>query len=77
MRPPYTITSTILNLVTEISEKLGVIRAVHPHRPPIELRKKNRIKTIQASLEIERNSVTEEQQKGKRKKRLIDIINFR
>src|SRR5690606_8914201 len=55
------ITPPILNLITEISERLGVVQAIHLHRPPTELRRKNRIKTIQSSLEIEGNSVTEEQ----------------
>lgn len=61
MRPPYQITDEILKLVVSISEKLGEIRATHLYKPPIELRKKNRIKTIQSSLEIEGNTLTEEQ----------------
>lgn len=61
MKPPYQITDKILNLVVSISEKLGEVNANHLHRPPTELRKKNRIKTIQSSLEIEGNTLTEEQ----------------
>ncbi|MEL4308945.1 Fic family protein [Joostella sp. CR20] len=61
MKPPYQITDNILQLVASISEKLGEINAVHLHKPPTELRKKNRIKTIQSSLEIEGNTLTEEQ----------------
>lgn len=61
LKPPYQITDTILKLVASISERLGEINAVHLHKPPIELRKKNRIKTIQSSLEIEGNTLTEEQ----------------
>ncbi|MCB0475720.1 MAG: Fic family protein [Flavobacteriaceae bacterium] len=61
MRPPYQITDSILQLVASISEKLGEVNAVHLHKPPTELRKKNRIKTIQSSLEIEGNTLTEEQ----------------
>ncbi len=53
MQPPYNITSAILQLVATISEKIGEINATHLHKPPAELRKSNRIKTIQASLEIE------------------------
>lgn len=34
---------------------------MHLYKPPTELRKKNRIKTIQSSLEIEGNTLTEEQ----------------
>ena len=61
MKPPYQITDKILNLIVSISEKLGEVNANHLHKPPTELRKKNRIKTIQSSLEIEGNTLTEEQ----------------
>lgn len=61
MKPPYHITSKILQLVASISEKIGEINAAHLHKPPTELRKKNRIKTIQSSLEIEGNTLTEQQ----------------
>lgn len=61
MKPPYQITDKILNLLVSISEKLGEVNANHLHKPPTQLRKKNRIKTIQSSLEIEGNTLTEEQ----------------
>ncbi|MEW7277476.1 Fic family protein [Aquimarina sp. 2201CG1-2-11] len=61
MKPPYSITENILSLVAQISEKIGEINAYYLHKPTTELRKKNRIKTIQASLEIEGNTLTEEQ----------------
>lgn len=61
MKPPYRITGKILKLVASISEKIGVINAVHLSRPATELRKKNRIKTIQSSLEIEGNTLSIEQ----------------
>ncbi|MFY0630462.1 MAG: Fic family protein [Flavobacteriaceae bacterium] len=61
MKPPYKITEEILQLVASISERLGEINAVHLYKPPTELRKKNRIKTIQSSLEIEGNTITEKQ----------------
>ena len=61
MKPPYQITDNILKLVISISERLGEINATHLYKPPTELRKKNRIKTIQSSLEIEGNTLTEEQ----------------
>lgn len=61
MKPPYTITNKILALVASISEKIGEINAAHLYKPATELRKKNRIKTIQSSLEIEGNTLTEEQ----------------
>jgi Fic family protein len=61
MKPPYQITENILKLVVSISERLGEISATHLYKPPTELRKKNRIKTIQSSLEIEGNTLTEKQ----------------
>ena len=47
--------------MASISEKIGEVNAVHLSKPPIELRKKNRIKTIHSSLEIEGNTLTIEQ----------------
>jgi len=61
MKPPYNITGKILKLVASISEKIGEINAVHLSKPPTELRKKNRIKSIHSSLEIEGNTLTIEQ----------------
>ena len=60
MKPPYSITANIIHLVALISEKIGEINAHHLYKPATELRKKNRIKTIQSSLEIEGNTLTEE-----------------
>lgn len=61
MNPPYQITNRILQLMVSISEKIGAINATHLQKAPATLRKTNRIKTIQSSLEIEGNSLTEEQ----------------
>ena len=61
MKPPYSITGKILKLVALISEKIGEVNSTHLSKPPTELRKKNRIKTIQSSLEIEGNTLTLEQ----------------
>ena len=61
MKPPYYITSEIISLISSISEKLGAINATHIQSPKTELRKTNRIKTIQASLEIEGNTLTIDQ----------------
>jgi Fic family protein len=61
MKPPYTITGTILKLVASISEKIGEVNSAHLNRPPTELRRENRIKTIHSSLEIEGNTLTIEQ----------------
>ncbi|MFN4199621.1 MAG: Fic family protein [Flavobacterium sp.] len=54
-------TDKIVAIVASISEKIGEINATHLYKPSTELRKKNRIKTIQSSLEIEGNTLTEEQ----------------
>jgi len=61
MKPPYQITPTILAKVASISEKIGEVKTAYLMQPPTELRKRNRIKTIQASLEIEGNTLTVEQ----------------
>ena len=61
MKPPYTITGNILKLVAAISEKIGEVNSAHLSKPPTELRKENRIKTIHSSLEIEGNTLSIEQ----------------
>ncbi|MFZ5798110.1 MAG: Fic family protein [Thermodesulfobacteriota bacterium] len=60
-QPPYTITSAILNLVAEISEKLGRLTALADSGKALQLRRINRIRTIQGSLAIEGNTLSEEQ----------------
>lgn len=67
MKPPYEITNKILELISSISEQIGEIKAARLIKPPTELRKRNRIKTIQSSLEIEGNTLTVEQ--------ITDLIN--
>ena len=61
MKPPYQVTSKILEQIASIAEKIGEINAAYLYKPPTELRKKNRIKTIQSSLEIEGNSLSLDQ----------------
>ena len=61
MKPPYDITPLILNLVSSIAEKLGEVNANFLNKQSPQLRKKNRIKTIHSSLQIEGNTLTEEQ----------------
>jgi len=61
MKPPYKITGKILKLIAAISEKIGEVKSAHLNKPPTELRKKNRVKTIHSSLEIEGNTLTIEQ----------------
>jgi len=67
MKPPYEITSEILKLTSSISEKIGEIKSAKLIKPPTELRKRNRIKSIQSSLEIEGNTLTVEQ--------ITDLLN--
>lgn len=61
MKPPYSISSKILTLISSISEKIGEINASFLGKPSPQLRKRNKIKTIHSSLAIEGNSLNEEQ----------------
>lgn len=61
MKPPYDITPLILDLVASVSEKLGEVKSVYLMKPPAELRRRNRIRTIQSSLEIEGNTLSLDQ----------------
>lgn len=61
MKPPYDITPKILKLITSTSEKLGEINATYLSKQSPQLRKQNRIKTIHSSLQIEGNTLSEEQ----------------
>jgi len=57
----YEGTPQIINLSIEIGRLLGVVDATHLRKPQTELRKKNRVKTIRASLAIEGNTLSEDQ----------------
>ena len=59
--PPYTITNKIVALIAEISELIGHITVTSGLNNNPKLRRDNRIKTIQASLAIENNTLTVEQ----------------
>ena len=59
-RPPFTITPAILRLVEEIVESLGHWSVSAGELSP-RLRRSNRIRTIQASLAIENNTLSVEQ----------------
>jgi len=61
MKPPYDITPKILQLLTSISEKIGVVNANFLVKQTPQLRKQHRIKTIHSSLKIEGNTLTEDQ----------------
>lgn len=57
----YEGTPLIINLSTEIGRLLGVVDATHLRKPQTELRKKNKVKIIRASLAIEGNTLSEDQ----------------
>ena len=59
-KPPYTITSTILNLTNKISEHITELKYNSNQNITPMLRKKNRIKTLAGTLEIEGNFLGEE-----------------
>ncbi len=61
MIPPYEITSKILKLITSISVMIGEVNANYLSKQSPQLRKQNRIKTIHSSLQIEGNTLSEEQ----------------
>ncbi|MFW2478107.1 MAG: Fic family protein [Sediminibacterium sp.] len=61
MNPPYSLNNEILALVSEVSGKIGEINALFLSKQSPELRKQNRIKTIQASLSVEGNTLTIDQ----------------
>ncbi|MES2629905.1 MAG: Fic family protein [Bacteroidota bacterium] len=61
MKPPYTITPVIVELIASVSEKIGEVNANYLDKQSPTLRKQNKIKTIQSSLQIEGNTLSEEQ----------------
>ena len=61
MKPPYEITSDILKKIAAISEKIGRVNAQYLNKQNPQLRKQNKIKTIHSSLQIEGNTLSEEQ----------------
>ena len=65
--PPFEITSKIIELISNISEKIGEINYLQNSPYHIQLRKENRIKTIHSSLAIENNSLS--------LKQITDIID--
>ncbi|PZX56716.1 Fic family protein [Algoriphagus chordae] len=61
MRPPYDITPKILQLISSISEKIGEANTLFLDKQSPQLRKQNKIKTIHSSLQIEGNTLSEDQ----------------
>jgi len=60
-QPPYTVSTTVLNLAAETSESIGRFSVLAEQILTPRLRRENRIRTIQASLAIENNTLTLEQ----------------
>jgi Fic family protein len=58
---PCQITADILNAIAAVSENIGRLEGLNLTRPSPQLRRKNRIRTIQASLAIEGNALTPDQ----------------
>lgn len=60
-QPPFTPTPEIVTLVAEIAETIGRLSVAEPSEAALRLRRINRIRTIQGSLAIEGNTLSEEQ----------------
>lgn len=60
-QPPFIVTPAIVTLVAEISEALGRLSVLHETSTSVRLRRVNRIRTIQGSLAIEGNTLSEDQ----------------
>jgi len=60
-QPPFTITPLILRLIADISEAVGRISAQADGALDLRLHRLNRIRTIQGTLAIEGNTLSEEQ----------------
>ena len=60
-QPPYSLTPAILRLVAEIGEAIGRYAWLADRALTPQLRRENRLRTIQASLAIENNTLTLEQ----------------
>ena len=56
--PPYSITDKMLELVSEIAEKIGKITNHSESASQVHLRRNNRIRSIHSSLKIEANSLS-------------------
>ena len=59
--PPFKITSKAINLISQIAAAMERLKIRFEQSDSVRLRKINRMKTIQGSLAIEGNTLTEEQ----------------
>lgn len=60
-QPPFTLTSEIVSLVAEISERVGRLAVQLEQENQLRLRRGNRIRTVAGSLAIEGNTLSEAQ----------------
>ena len=60
-KPPFQLTNEIINIVANISMLIGTWTATNQNRLSPQLRRGNRLRTIQASLAIENNTLSLEQ----------------
>jgi Fic family protein len=60
MNPPFQITGHILEEISKIERLLGRLESLEHPRPQPQLRKSNRVRTVQGSLSIEGNTLSEE-----------------
>jgi Fic family protein len=60
-RPPFTLTGTLLSTCTEIARLVGRIEGLPSSTPQVHLRRRNRIRTVQATLAIEGAGLDEPQ----------------
>ena len=59
-KPPYTITNKILKLTSKISELISDVKYIDKNYNTLKLRKKNRIRSITGTLQIEGNTFSED-----------------
>lgn len=59
MKPPFSITNTMLNQIVTISQTIGQLSVAYERQ--LHLRKNHRLRSIQASLAIKNNSLSLEQ----------------
>ena len=57
MKPPFSITAKILNLVSQIERAIGRVERFDKPKPQPRLRKSNRVKTLHGSLAIKGNTL--------------------
>jgi Fic family protein len=60
-RPPFTVTPELFSVCTEIMQLVGRVEGMPTSTPRVQLRRKNRVRTIQATLAIEGGTLEEPQ----------------